>query len=72
MQDRFQSQYLEDNCLSCLLHHQQEVDCILHFHIRQGIGVCLVLVTPGLDDLYASYTSDEPLSMSAVCMLHKQ
>ena len=57
MEEKSQSQYLDDNGLTCLLHHQQEVVCVLlHFHIPQGVGVSLVLVTAGLDVLYASYT----------------
>ena len=40
-------------------------------YIPQGVvWFCVVLVIRGLDVLYISYTCDEPLSMSAVCM-HK-
>ena len=71
MEEKSQFQYLDDNGPSCLLLHQQGVACVLlHFHIPQGVGVCLVLVTAGLDVPYISYTCDEPLSMSAVCMLY--
>ena len=70
MEDRSQFRYLEGNHL---LHHEQGVACVpLHFqHILQGVGVCQVLVIPRLDDPHVSYTSEEPSSMPAVCMLHK-
>ena len=67
MKDRSQFQYLVDN------YHPQGVACVLHFHIPQDVGVCLVLVIAGqLDVPYVSCTCEKSLSMSAVCMLHKQ
>ena len=56
----------------CVVHNRQGVVCVLHFHIPQSVvWFCVVLVIRGLDALYVFYTCDEPLSMSAVCMLHK-
>ena len=69
MEDRSQFRYLEGNHLR---HREQGVACVLHFqHILQGVGVCQVLVIPGLDDPHVSYSSEEPSSMPAVRMLHK-